>query len=182
MHFLFSLYSGFDLVPFSPRHCEGIHARGNLFPPFAKPCLAWGMVDSTWFRSPHVIARSEATWQSVSPLLRPFGRVGGWWIRFAFILPSAGRMNIGSHQFLNWWQQVSTGHLHLEGFESHHPHSKTKTPAVKAGVLFWWGMVDSNHRRHSQQIYSLSPLATREIPHIHFRSLEPVDGLEPPTC
>ena len=27
-------------------------------------------------------------------------------------------------------------------------------------------MVDSNHRRHSQQIYSLSPLATREIPHI----------------
>ena len=32
--------------------------------------------------------------------------------------------------------------------------------------FFWWGMVDSNHRRHSQQIYSLSPLATREIPHI----------------
>ncbi len=31
----------------------------------------------------------------------------------------------------------------------------------------WWGMVDSNHRRHSQQIYSLSPLATREIPHIN---------------
>ena len=40
-------------------------------------------------------------------------------------------------------------------------------------------MVDSNHRRRSQQIYSLSPLATREIPHIH---LELVDGLEPPTC
>ena len=32
-------------------------------------------------------------------------------------------------------------------------------------VLFWWGMVDSNHRRHSQQIYSLSPLATRETIH-----------------
>ena len=49
----------------------------------------------------------------------------------------------------------------------------------------WWGMVDSNHRRHSQQIYSLSPLATREIPHIYFVALnwlEPVDGLEPPTC
>ena len=30
----------------------------------------------------------------------------------------------------------------------------------------WWGMVDSNHRRRCQQIYSLSPLATREIPHI----------------
>ena len=42
--------------------------------------------------------------------------------------------------------------------------------------------MDSNHRSYKQQIYSLSPLATREIPHIHFRSLEPVDGLEPPTC
>ena len=29
-------------------------------------------------------------------------------------------------------------------------------------------MVDSNHRRLSQQIYSLSPLATREISHILF--------------
>ena len=34
--------------------------------------------------------------------------------------------------------------------------------------LFWWGKVDSNHRRHCQQIYSLSPLATREFPHIQF--------------
>ena len=32
----------------------------------------------------------------------------------------------------------------------------------------WWEMVDSNHRRHSQQIYSLSPLATREIAPILF--------------
>ena len=24
----------------------------------------------------------------------------------------------GSHQFLHWWQQVSTGHLHLDGFET----------------------------------------------------------------
>ena len=49
----------------------------------------------------------------------------------------------------------------------------------------WWGRVDSNHRRHSQQIYSLSPLATREHPRIHFypkKGLELVDGLEPPTC
>ena len=37
-------------------------------------------------------------------------------------------------------------------------------------MLIWWGKVDSNHRRHCQQIYSLSPLATREFPHIlmHF--------------
>ena len=27
--------------------------------------------------------------------------------------------------------------------------------------------MDSNHRRHCQQIYSLSPLATREHPHMH---------------
>ena len=26
----------------------------------------------------------------------------------------------------------------------------------------WWRVVDSNHRRHSQQIYSLPPLAARE--------------------
>ena len=29
--------------------------------------------------------------------------------------------------------------------------------------------MDSNHRRHCQQIYSLSPLATREFPHIKLR-------------
>ena len=54
---------------------------------------------------------------------------------------------------------------HLNGFES---TSKQKRDTPKGVSLFWWGMVDSNHRRHSQQIYSLSPLATREIPHIHF--------------
>ena len=46
----------------------------------------------------------------------------------------------------------------------------------------WWGKMDSNHRRHCQQIYSLSPLATREIHHIKHIRLELVDGFEPPTC
>ena len=32
--------------------------------------------------------------------------------------------------------------------------------------FFWWGRTDSNHRSDTQQIYSLSPLATRELPHI----------------
>ena len=32
-------------------------------------------------------------------------------------------------------------------------------------------MVDSNHRRRCQQIYSLSPLATREIPQIYGYSI-----------
>ena len=31
---------------------------------------------------------------------------------------------------------------------------------------FWWGRTDSNHRSDTQQIYSLSPLATRELPQI----------------
>ena len=49
--------------------------------------------------------------------------------------------------------------------------------------LLWWGKVDSNHRSYKQQIYSLSPLATREFPHVYFGfRVEPVDGLEPPTC
>ena len=52
---------------------------------------------------------------------------------------------------------------------------------VKIAILFWWGKVDSNHRRHCQQIYSLSPLATREFPLIKF-AVELVDGFEPPTC
>ncbi len=48
------------------------------------------------------------------------------------------------------------------------------------GVSFlWWGRTDSNHRSDTQQIYSLSPLATRELPHIQFPTvcLEPGDGL-----
>ena len=39
------------------------------------------------------------------------------------------------------------------------------------GVFVWWGKVDSNHRRHCQQIYSLSPLATREFPHMQLPNL-----------
>ena len=46
--------------------------------------------------------------------------------------------------------------------------TKTLKPLKFNSFRAWWGMVDSNHRRRSQQIYSLSPLATREIPHIEF--------------
>ena len=57
--------------------------------------------------------------------------------------------------------------------------------------LFWWERMDSNHRSYKQQIYSLSPLATRELSHIYIKisilkrtgvEVELVDGLEPPTC
>ena len=33
-------------------------------------------------------------------------------------------------------------------------------------TVLWWELVDSNHRSIKQQIYSLSPLATRESSHI----------------
>ena len=64
-------------------------------------------------------------------------------------------------------------------FDSTYPHQIKSTNHLTVIGTFWWGMVDSNHRRRCQQIYSLSPLATREIPHI---KLELVDGFEPPTC
>ena len=57
--------------------------------------------------------------------------------------------------------------------------NKHRNLGIKITVLIWWGRTDSNHRSETQQIYSLSPLATRELPHIHLARLEPVDGLEP---
>ena len=47
------------------------------------------------------------------------------------------------------------------------------------GFPYWWRRVDSNHRSETQQIYSLPPLATRELLRMQ---LELVDGFEPPTC
>ena len=50
------------------------------------------------------------------------------------------------------------------------PQTRMKPKKNRSVIYYdrpiWWGKVDSNHRRHSQQIYSLSPLATREFPHI----------------
>ena len=46
-----------------------------------------------------------------------------------------------------------------------------------ARAFFWWERVDSDHRSHRQQIYSLPPLATRERSH-----MELVNGVEPSTC
>ena len=40
-----------------------------------------------------------------------------------------------------------------------------KCPAYRRDI-FWWRRVDSNHRSESQQIYSLPPLATRELLHM----------------
>ena len=52
----------------------------------------------------------------------------------------------------------------------------------------WWERMDSNHRSRRQQIYSLPPLAARELSHVLGinKSLslfvELVMGLEPATC
>ena len=56
--------------------------------------------------------------------------------------------------------------------------------SLSINSTFWkkkWAEVDSNHRSNLQQIYSLSPLATRESAHKIF-ILEPMIGLEPITC
>ena len=50
----------------------------------------------------------------------------------------------------------------------HLPCKEKYQSPQKGNWYFWWGKMDSNHRRHCQQIYSLSPLATREFPHMQF--------------
>ena len=46
-----------------------------------------------------------------------------------------------------------------------------RASTVPSNLLTQWAMVDSNHRRRCQQIYSLSPLATREIAHILLKQI-----------
>ena len=76
------------------------------------------------------------------------------------------------------WQATVHWTVAFISFESAY---KQKKDTPKGVSFFWWGRTDSNHRSYKQQIYSLSPLATRELPHVQLARLEPVDGLEPPT-
>ena len=46
-----------------------------------------------------------------------------------------------------------------------HPQIESEQPLM-GSLVFWWRRMDSNHRRRSQQIYSLSPLATWVLLHI----------------
>ena len=48
-------------------------------------------------------------------------------------LPAFAGKNQRSNQFLNWLQQMSTGHLHLNGFES---HTKIKTRYPDGYLVF----------------------------------------------
>ena len=52
--------------------------------------------------------------------------------------------------------------------ESPENKDKNKSDTHYQVSLCWWELVDSNHRSIKQQIYSLSPLATRESSHILF--------------
>ena len=58
----------------------------------------------------------------------------------------------------------------------------SKTGLLNFFELFWekWVVMDSNHRRHSQQIYSLPHLATLVTTHSLSFS-EPLVGFEPTT-
>ena len=46
-------------------------------------------------------------------------------------------------------------------------NTKKNVPDSKIRHIIWWRRMDSNHRSETQQIYSLPPLATRELLHIH---------------
>ena len=61
---------------------------------------------------------------------------------------------------------------------------KRNEQSLAEPLMFWWRRMDSNHRRRSQQIYSLSPLATWVLLHMKLqrKKVELVDGFEPPTC
>ena len=60
-------------------------------------------------------------------------------------------------------------------------NTKKNVPDSKIRHIIWWRRMDSDHRSETQQIYSLPPLATRELLHMKLR-VELVDGFEPPTC
>ncbi len=43
---------------------------------------------------------------------------------------------------------------------------KEEKHSIRSAFRNWWEVVDSNHRSHRRQIYSLFPLATRETSHM----------------
>ena len=63
--------------------------------------------------------------------------------RFAFFFSSAEKENMGSNQFLNWLLQVSTGHLHIVGFEPR-AYSANKKERLLPLFFIWCGQQDSN--------------------------------------
>ena len=74
-----------------------------------------------------------------------------------------------------WFVQYIVLQLHQRCSKSTTLTYKKKAPIIRC--FSWWEGVDSNHRSHWQQIYSLLPLATREP-----SQMELVTGIEPATC
>ena len=80
------------------------------------------------------------------------------------------------HMFYFWTRKIPWN----GGLLRERSLGKQKIPPTQtSGLEGWWRRMDSNHRSRRQQIYSLPPLATRELLRM---KLELVDGLEPPTC
>ncbi len=73
----------------------------------------------------------------------------------------------GGFAFL-WKNHAGCGappaHRQEPAFES--TLTKEKRQPLTGSPFFWWRRVDSNHRSRRQQIYSLPPLATRELLHM----------------
>ena len=82
-------------------------------------------------------------------------------------------------QTVNLLAVLSVVQIHLPP-----PCKKALLSGRQKCVFCWWEMVDSDHRSETQQIYSLPPLATREISHMKSTvwTLELVNGVEPSTC
>ena len=59
---------------------------------------------------------------------------------------------------------VASVHRTLAKSRLSNPPSIQKVQHRMVLDFLWWGRTDSNHRSETQQIYSLSPLATRELP------------------
>lgn len=71
----------------------------------------------------------------------------------------------------------------IETYQNENTGINKKNAPFTVRSCIWWKVVDSNHRSHRRQIYSLFPLATRETFRIKLaEKVELVDGLEPPTC
>ena len=76
-----------------------------------------------------------------------------------------------------WWRRVDSlfcgkatpvAARHWRTAKSRLSNPQMQKRQSLAGLPFcWWRRVDSNHRSESQQIYSLPPLATRELLHVN---------------
>ncbi len=82
--------------------------------------------------------------------------------------------------------------VHKDKYSADHIDRGNRTKARRTGLvrlaLLWWGKVDSNHRSDYATDLQSAPIGHSGIPPYNRfqlspkRSVELVDGLEPPTC